>query len=72
MDSEAESENTISLRPVASPIKARESNSPQSVVIAVFVNEKPNTVDPAACNIQPAPAASPPEAELAVAPSTTN
>ena len=69
---EPESVNTISLKPVASPSNATLNNVPQSVVIDVFVNEKPSTVVPADCNIQPAPAASPPDTLVAVVPSTVN
>ena len=45
---------------------------PQPAATELPVNEKPRTVEPAACTTKPELAASPPEAPFTVAPSTLN
>ena len=50
----------------------KEVNVPQPADMVAPVNENPKTVEPPADTVNPAEAASPPEAPLTVVPSTTN
>ena len=62
----------MSVKPEASPLRDNVVNVPHPAGTVAPVNEKPNTVDPAVDTWNPASAAAPPSAMLAVAPSISN
>ena len=66
------SEITILLKPVAAPSSVKLVSVPHPAGIVEPVNEKPSTTLPPVETVKPASAASPPDAPLAVVPSTLN
>ena len=71
-DCPREFDTTIPLNPVASPFKASEVRVPHPTGTTAPLNENPKTVLPPALTVNPADAASPPDAPDTVVPSTSN